>query len=747
MLRRAAIAALAAAAILQAGAVGASAAGTPTLYVSAAAAGDPSCTAASKTNPFATIAGALACAGDGSVLMIGAGTFAGHLAISHSVTLQGIASPGASVITSSGGLEGPAEITAAPGTSVTVRDLTIDGGRSSSALGSAGITAAAGSLTLIDTTVRNTFNGGVVVRSSTGGAAVSLLETTVTGNLSAGESGAVRVEGTEAAPSSLTAADSTIALNTANSRAAVETRWASARITNATIAANSAYAAPAGLVATHGEVTLTNTILAANTSTAANSECGSGEYGTLRDGGGHNLIAVANPVWGCTLADMQNFDRVGTSASPVEARLGTLTQAGGVAPTIAPQAGSPALGAGDPAACGAAPVSGLDQRHARRNAATRGTCDIGAYDTGAPVSKLYVSATAKSDPACAQASKSHPFATIGGALSCASNDALVLLGEGSFAAALTVAHNVTLQGAGKPGATVIVPPAGSPSTVPELTLAAGSEMVLKSLTVDGGWGTTDFRPGIGATAGSVALMDTTVRNTYGGGIRAYGGGEKPEPATGSVAVSLLDSTVTGVVQGAGIEESGPSGELNTLTVSNSTIAGNNSNNAVAGIFARFTRTTLTGATITANANGSVGVGGLLADKSVVAMSNTLLAGNTSAGGAPDCSGPGATLEDGGHNILGVRTPETGFCTGLIAGQRHDLVGTPAEPLAPKLAAPAQNGGLTPTAALLPGSPAIGAGDAAICAAAPLGGSDQRHASRNAGTRGTCDIGAYDTGGV
>ncbi|MHB1777924.1 MAG: Ig-like domain repeat protein, partial [Acidimicrobiales bacterium] len=41
-----------------------------------------------------------------------------------------------------------------------------------------------------------------------------------------------------------------------------------------------------------------------------------------------------------------------------------------------------AIGAGNPTDCAAAPVNGLDQRGDPRNAATRGTCDIGAYDTG-----------------------------------------------------------------------------------------------------------------------------------------------------------------------------------------------------------------------------------------------------------------------------------------------------------------------------------------------------------------------------
>ncbi len=40
-----------------------------------------------------------------------------------------------------------------------------------------------------------------------------------------------------------------------------------------------------------------------------------------------------------------------------------------------------------------------------------------------------------------------------------------------------------------------------------------------------------------------------------------------------------------------------------------------------------------------------------------------------------------------------------------------------------------------------------AGDATTCEQAPIANKDQRGDSRNATTRGSCDIGAYDTGGA
>jgi hypothetical protein len=60
---------------------------------------------------------------------------------------------------------------------------------------------------------------------------------------------------------------------------------------------------------------------------------------------------------------------------------------------------------------------------------------------------------------------------------------------------------------------------------------------------------------------------------------------------------------------------------------------------------------------------------------------------------------------------------------------------------------ANNGGPTNTAALAPSSAATAAASATTCEQAPINETDQRGHSRNATTRGGCDIGAYDTGGA
>src|SRR5207244_2459322 len=71
----------------------------------------------------------------------------------------------------------------------------------------------------------------------------------------------------------------------------------------------------------------------------------------------------------------------------------------------------------------------------------------------------------------------------------------------------------------------------------------------------------------------------------------------------------------------------------------------------------------------------------------------------------------------------------------------DLVGTPGAPLDPKLGPLGNNGGPTWTMALLPGSPAIDAGDDALLSAPFNLATDQRGLPRKSGAH--VDIGAFE----
>jgi hypothetical protein len=142
-------------------------------------------------------------------------------------------------------------------------------------------------------------------------------------------------------------------------------------LTNSTISSNTAqdpyqpaYGYGGGIVST-GTLNVTNTIIAKNIApTTPNCSNVLTSYGhNLEDG---NSCGFTGP------GDLINTDPL----------LGPLQNNGGPTLTHALQPGSPAIDAGDTAACTAPPVNGLDQRGEIRPQGM--ACDIGAYESGPP---------------------------------------------------------------------------------------------------------------------------------------------------------------------------------------------------------------------------------------------------------------------------------------------------------------------------------------------------------------------------
>ncbi len=106
------------------------------------------------------------------------------------------------------------------------------------------------------------------------------------------------------------------------------------------------------------------------------------------------------------------------------------------------------------------------------------------------------------------------------------------------------------------------------------------------------------------------------------------------------------------------------------------------------------------------------------------LKNTIIAHNT-GGLWKNCNGSG-TVTSQGYNLSDDYTCGTWFTASSDLNNTDPLLG----PLQ-------NNGGPTPTHALLPGSPAINAGSNAGCPA-----TDQRNVFRPQG--GACDIGAFET---
>lgn len=121
----------------------------------------------------------------------------------------------------------------------------------------------------------------------------------------------------------------------------------SATLTNVTVALNRG-----GGIENRGTLALINTIVAENKGGDCEGHATTSDHSLDSDGScGVGVLSRADP------------------------RLGRLAANGGPTPTQALEAGSPAIGAGDAAKC-----PSEDQRHLLRPS---GTCDIGAYQTGA----------------------------------------------------------------------------------------------------------------------------------------------------------------------------------------------------------------------------------------------------------------------------------------------------------------------------------------------------------------------------
>lgn len=81
-----------------------------------------------------------------------------------------------------------------------------------------------------------------------------------------------------------------------------------------------------------------------------------------------------------------------------------------------------------------------------------------------------------------------------------------------------------------------------------------------------------------------------------------------------------------------------------------------------------------------------------------------------------------------------------YARNLVNGVNGNIIGVAAN-----LGPLQDNGGPTKTHALLPGSPAIGAGNTDVCKFTPVNNRDQRNVTRL--SDGKCDIGAYEVAGI
>jgi uncharacterized repeat protein (TIGR01451 family) len=261
-----------------------------------------------------------------------------------------------------------------------------------------------------------------------------------------------------------------------------------------------------------------------------------------------------------------------------------------------------------------------------------------------------------------------------------------------------------------------------------------------------------------AAAGTLTLTnDTLSGNTAQGGVGGQGGtggwGSPHDIFAGG------NGGVGGVGSGGGIYAA-----AGTLTLTNDTLSGNNANGGVGGQGGTgFSSNSFPMAPAGNGGNGGAGTGGglYLVGSSATHLFNALIAQDSVQGGAGGAGGVGKVVV--GHKWVNSFPGSPGSAadpdvSGTVASSDHDLigdgtgsnltngtggdqVGTSANPINPLLGALAGNGGSTQTMALLPGSPAIAAGDSS---ASNLPSTDERGLPRT--LNGTIDIGAYEAQG-
>jgi CSLREA domain-containing protein/uncharacterized repeat protein (TIGR01451 family) len=506
-------------------------------------------------------------------------------------------------------------------------------------------------------------------------------------------------------------------------------------ITSSTITANTG-ASGAGVYTT-GPTTVKNSIIAGNSGTL--------DIDGLTNSiniisGGYNFIGKSDGTDGFT--NGVNNDQVGTAASPKDPLLLPLAYNGGRTLTHALSTGSPALDKGFSFG------STTDQRGFARpvdlaayaNASGGDGTDIGAFESGQPLTYIVTRTDDRNNPTCAVGDCSLREAITASTASFTQNQIqfsalfnspqTIVLTNGE----LTISKSLSIIGKGANLTTISGNNASRVFLIPQSFLA----VTISGLTIANGNGTGNGSNNGGGlknlSTGVVNLTNCAFTNNaasggYGGGVEDHG------PGGGSL--NITGCTFSGNVanEGGAIKV-----ESNAVTVTNTTISGNTSNNYGGGIANYNGTLTLTNLTIAGNtANGAGSGGGLINipfGAGTATVKNSVIAGNN--GVIPDVGG---SFTSNGYNLIGKSDGSSGFTDGV----NNDQAGTIASPIDPLLLPLANNGGTTMTHAFAGGSPAIDKGSTT----GP--GTDQRGLTRpvdlasyiNAPGGNGSDIGAYE----
>ena len=250
-------------------------------------------------------------------------------------------------------------------------------------------------------------------------------------------------------------------------------------------------------------------------------------------------------------------------------------------------------------------------------------------------------------------------------------------------------------------------------------IARGANVELSGLKIKNGnaSGETEFNGGALYSFGDLTVRDcflTGNRGNAGGAVFNVGSEVSFERCT-------FSGNVAGQVGGAIFSANGALALRQCTFVSNSSLG---TSGGGAALCANGVQLDVLSCTLSGNRSGGQG-GAIWFQNGLLSLHNSIIAGNYARVGAPDVQIIGGGLASGGTNLIGAATASWSW-----VWRASDILGAPAG-----LDKLRDNGGQTPTCALLPSSRAFDAGDDA------LSGTDQRGAPRSQGARP--DIGALE----
>lgn len=267
-------------------------------------------------------------------------------------------------------------------------------------------------------------------------------------------------------------------------------------------------------------------------------------------------------------------------------------------------------------------------------------------------------------------------------LTAANNGEIFILNSGTLEIVGTGANNLTIDGG-----------AGTN----RIFYTNNITVTISGITLTGGNGTGAVASSNGgaifADGGSLTLAGVNITGNSAGGS----GGVAFQGGTHRIINSTLSTNTSSSI-------SGGFGNLGgTLTVINSTISGNISSGEAGGL-SNLGDLTLRNVTVTNNSAARSG-GGIYQASGTLNFGNTIIAGNTAPiGSFPEIQNRNNGITSSGGNLVGDSPGDSGNTGFPITYQSSDIRDTN-----PMLGPLLNNGGTTPTHALLAGSPAIDTG--------------------------------------